>query len=91
MPFMDLSRQHAPLMGEFRAAFERVVRANAFILGEEVEQFEQRFAGYCRATHCIGVANTLMPTRFSESAIAPGAGQKIGAFHHRTVSGTPGT
>jgi hypothetical protein len=35
--------------------------------------------------HCSGVVNTLMPSRCSDSASAPGDGQKIGASHHPSV------
>ena len=48
IPFLDLARQHA----EMRAELQRGVRArarttSAFILGEEVERFEEEFAAYC--------------------------------------------
>ena len=55
VPFMDLGRQHAPLKAEFLEAFERVLDTNAFILGGEVERFEEQFAQYCGARHCVGV------------------------------------
>src|SRR5437764_12280732 len=47
VPFADLSRQHVPLAGELRAAFDRVLDSNAFTLGEEVDRFEREFAEYC--------------------------------------------
>ena len=47
MPFVDLARQHAPIADELRAAFDRVLGASAFILGEEVVAFEDEFADYC--------------------------------------------
>ena len=37
IPFVGLGRQHAALGGELREAFERVLGADAFILGGEVE------------------------------------------------------
>jgi hypothetical protein len=40
VPFCDLARDHAPLAGELRAAFDRVLGASAFIHGREVERFE---------------------------------------------------
>jgi dTDP-4-amino-4,6-dideoxygalactose transaminase len=55
VPFVDLRRQHAPLADELRAAFERVVGASSFILGEEVEAFEREFAEFCSVTQCVGV------------------------------------
>lgn len=57
VPFMDLGRVHAPLAEELRAAFERVLGASSFILGEEVERFEAGFAELCGVSHCVGVAS----------------------------------
>jgi dTDP-4-amino-4,6-dideoxygalactose transaminase len=54
---MDLGRHHAPLADELRAAFERVLGASSFILGEEVERFETQFADYCGVRHCVGVGS----------------------------------
>jgi dTDP-4-amino-4,6-dideoxygalactose transaminase len=52
---MDLGRHHAPLKDEILEAFDRLIGASAFILGEEVELFESAFAEYCGARHCVGV------------------------------------
>jgi dTDP-4-amino-4,6-dideoxygalactose transaminase len=57
IPFVGLGRQHAALGGELRAAFDRVLGADAFILGSEVEAFEREFAGYCEVPECVGVAS----------------------------------
>jgi dTDP-4-amino-4,6-dideoxygalactose transaminase len=57
IPFVDISRQHAPIAEDLRAAFERVLGASSYILGEEVEAFEREFAEYCGVRHCVGVAS----------------------------------
>src|SRR4051794_28019130 len=57
IPFVDLARQHQPIAAELHAAFERVLGASSFILGEEVARFEEEFAAYCGARHCVGVAS----------------------------------
>jgi dTDP-4-amino-4,6-dideoxygalactose transaminase len=57
VPFVDLGRQHAPIQEDLRAAFERVLGASSYILGEEVARFEAEFAEYCGARHCVGVAS----------------------------------
>ena len=51
--FLDLARMHEPLMDDINAAMADVIRRNAFILGDEVEAFEQEFAAYCEAAHCV--------------------------------------
>jgi dTDP-3-amino-3,4,6-trideoxy-alpha-D-glucose transaminase len=57
IPFVDLGRQHGPIQDDLRAAFERVLGASSYILGEEVARFEEEFALYCGARHCVGVAS----------------------------------
>ena len=57
IPFVDLARQHAPIRAELQSAFERVVGASSYILGEEVARFEEEFAAYCGVSHCVGVAS----------------------------------
>src|SRR5260370_700334 len=44
---------------ELDAAFDRVMSSAHLILGREVEAFEQEFAAYCGAAHCVGVGNGL--------------------------------
>src|SRR5579862_5177099 len=53
VPFVGLARQHAALGEELRVAFERVVGADGFILGDEVEAFEREFASYCQVSECV--------------------------------------
>src|SRR4051795_7094934 len=57
IPFVDLPRQHQPIAAELHAAFERVLGASSYILGEEVARFEEEFAAYCGVSHCVGVAS----------------------------------
>lgn len=52
---LDLKAEYAELREEILAAVDRVCRASAFILGEEVEAFEGEFAAFCGARHCVGV------------------------------------
>jgi dTDP-4-amino-4,6-dideoxygalactose transaminase len=57
--FLDLKRSYAELGIEEEAAAARVLRSGRYVLGPEVEAFEQEFAAYCGARHCIGVGNGL--------------------------------
>lgn len=59
VPFLDLSIMHAELKPALDAAYHRVMAASNFILGREVDLFEQEFAQYCETKHAIGVANGL--------------------------------
>jgi dTDP-4-amino-4,6-dideoxygalactose transaminase len=77
VPFVDLARQHELLAGELRAAFERVLDANAFILGEEVERFEAEFGAYCGTAHCVGVASGTAALQIMLQATGIGPGDEV--------------
>jgi len=53
----DLRRHTAVLGDSLDRAMTRVVRSGWFVLGPEVEAFEQEYARYCGARHCVAVAN----------------------------------
>ena len=55
VPYADLKAQYAALREEVLAALDRVGSKAAFILGKEVEKFEQEFASYCGVKHCVAV------------------------------------
>jgi dTDP-4-amino-4,6-dideoxygalactose transaminase len=57
VPILDLTAQHEQLEPELSQTIQEVVQDNAFILGEELEQFESEFASYCDAEHCAGVSS----------------------------------
>jgi dTDP-4-amino-4,6-dideoxygalactose transaminase len=72
--FGALERQHAVIEDQLRDAFDRVLKANAFILGEEVERFEEEFANYCDTQHCVGVSSgtAALSLMLRASGIGPG-------------------
>ena len=76
-PLVDLARSHARIGEELRAAFERVLGASAFILGEEVERFEAEFAAYCGVRHCVGVASGTAALALMLKAAGIGAGDQV--------------
>jgi dTDP-4-amino-4,6-dideoxygalactose transaminase len=55
VPYFDLKAQYGLLRDEIREALDRVCQNAAFILGEEVERFEQAFAKYCEVKHCVAL------------------------------------
>lgn len=57
--YESLARSNASFMDELEAAASRVIRGGWYVLGQEVVAFEQEFAQYVGAKHCIGVANGL--------------------------------
>jgi len=59
VPFLDMKAPYLELKNELDAAYQRVMESGWYVLGKEVESFEQEFAQYCGVKHCIGVGNGL--------------------------------
>ena len=59
IPFLDLRPQYLELKDELDDAYRRVVESGWFVLGPEVEAFENEFADYCETDYCIGVGSGL--------------------------------
>ncbi|MCA1555772.1 MAG: DegT/DnrJ/EryC1/StrS family aminotransferase [Acidobacteria bacterium] len=57
VPLLDLKQQHAALREELRAATERVIDSQQFVLGEEVRLLEEEVARYSQAKHAVGCAS----------------------------------
>ena len=57
VPLLDLACQKEPLHPDIMAAMTRVVRSGRFILGPEVQAFEEAVAQYCGVPHAIGVSS----------------------------------
>ncbi len=55
VPFVDLRAQYASIREEVHQAMDRVLQRTDFILGQDVEAFEEEFAAYCGARYGIGV------------------------------------
>lgn len=59
VPFLDLHAGYLELRDELDAAALRVLRSGRYILGAELEAFEEEWARYCDVEHCIGVGSGL--------------------------------
>jgi len=77
VPFLDLKAGYLELKDELDAAYHRVMDSGWYILGEEVEAFEEEFAEYCNVKHCIGVSNGLDALRLILEAYGIGEGDEV--------------
>lgn len=77
IPFLDLKAPHQELQSELDEVWARVRDSGWYILGPEVEAFEQEYAAYCGARHCVGVANGLDALHLALRALGVGAGDEV--------------
>ncbi len=77
IPFLDLKAPHAELRDALDGAYRRVMDSGWYLLGREVETFEQEFATYCGVRHCIGVGNGLDALHLILRAMDIGAGDEV--------------
>jgi len=57
--FLDLYRINQNYRKEIDEAIKAVLDSGYYILGKQLEHFEQEFANYCQVKYCLGVANGL--------------------------------
>jgi dTDP-4-amino-4,6-dideoxygalactose transaminase len=75
--FLDLKAGYLELQIEIDAAIKRVLDSGWYILGEEVDAFEQEYAAYCEARYCVGVANGLDALHLGLLALGVEAGDEV--------------
>lgn len=73
----DLGRLHAPLRHEMDAAVKSVIDRGAFILGQEVRDFEADFARYCGVARAVGTDNGTSALELIFRALGIGAGDEV--------------
>ena len=77
VPLFDTSTPVYGLRAELRAAVERVLDSERYILGPEVGAFEQEFAEYCGAAQAVGVANGTEAITIALRAMGVGPGDEV--------------
>lgn len=77
VPFVSFRPMERELDADLRAAFDRVFARSWYIEGEEDKAFEQAFARYCHADHCVGVGNGLDALFFVLKAWGIGEGDEV--------------
>ncbi len=77
VPLLDLSAQFSAIHEEVMAAVERVFESQKFILGPEVEAFEEETAGYCRVKHAVGCGSGSDALLLALMALGVGPGDEV--------------
>jgi dTDP-4-amino-4,6-dideoxygalactose transaminase len=77
MPLFDTSTPRVGLHEKLRAAVNRVLASERYILGPEVDAFEREFAAYCGASYGVGVANGTDAITIALRAMGVGPGDEV--------------
>ena len=85
--FVDLRAQYEAIATDVNAAMQRVVSTADFILGRDVELFEQEFGQFCGVDHAIGVDSGMSALELALRAYGVGEGDEVITVSH-TFSAT---
>jgi dTDP-4-amino-4,6-dideoxygalactose transaminase len=75
--FLDMGGPYEELKAELDEAYSRFMRSGWYVLGREVEAFEQEYASYCETKHCVGVGNGLEALHLILRAYGVGEGDEV--------------
>lgn len=77
IPVLDVRATYEELRDEIDRAVGQVLASGWYIGGPAVESFEDQFAKYCGANHCVGVGNGLEALALSLRALGIGSGNEV--------------
>jgi len=84
--FVDLMREYQQIGDDLTAAFQRVMAKGVFILGEELEAFEEEFARYLGVKHAVGVGSGSEALYLALKALGIGKGDEVITVSHTFIS-----
>jgi dTDP-4-amino-4,6-dideoxygalactose transaminase len=86
IPFVDLKSLHREIKDDLREVFDRVLDNSTFVLGPEVQRFEQEFAAYCGTEHCVAVNTGTAAIHLALAALSIGPGDEVITVPHTFIA-----
>lgn len=77
LSFLDLRAMHEEVEADLQQVWSHVLRTSNFIGGPLVETFEQEWAAYCGATHCVGMSDGTAALELTLRALGVGPGAEV--------------
>jgi dTDP-4-amino-4,6-dideoxygalactose transaminase len=77
IPLVDLKAQYQTIRFEIDAAIQQAIDRADFILGADVEAFEQEFAAYCGVRHAVGCGSGTEALHLGLRALGIGEGDEV--------------
>jgi len=76
VPFNDFQSIYQELAPELDEAYRSFMTSGWYVLGDQVQRFEEELANFCGTRYCVGLANGL--EALSLSLLAWGVGPGVG-------------
>ncbi len=86
IPFLDVGATYLELKQEIDDAVSRVLNSGCYILGPEVEAFEDEWAKYCEAKHTVGLASGLDAITLALRSLNIGANDEVVVPSHTYIA-----
>ncbi len=77
IPMLDLKAQYVPIKEEIKSAVKDIIESGRFILGENVESFENEMARYHNLSHAVGLASGTDALHLSLKALGITSGDEV--------------
>src|SRR3989304_1792812 len=77
IPAEDVTRWHAAIADELRAAFEAVLPVGKYTMGSQLAAFEMEFAAACGTRHAIGISSGTAALHLALLALDVGPGDEV--------------
>lgn len=77
IPFLDVGATYRELKPDLDEAVARVLESGWYLLGKELEAFEDEYAAYTESRYCVGLANGLEALILGLKAMGVGPGDEV--------------
>jgi dTDP-4-amino-4,6-dideoxygalactose transaminase len=77
IPYLDLKAQYQQIQKEIQAAVNKVLESGHYVLGPEVQAFEEAFASYCGTKYAVAVNTGTSALHLALLAAGVGPGDEV--------------
>lgn len=77
IPFLSFEQPNSLIKTEILASFEHFFDKAWYVLGDQVDTFEKKYAAFNQVGHCVGVSNGLDALHIALKALGVGAGDEV--------------
>jgi dTDP-4-amino-4,6-dideoxygalactose transaminase len=77
VPAENITRQYPRIQAEISEAIAAVLPTGKYVLGPNVQAFEEEFAAYCQTQYCLGISNGTEALHLALVACGIGPGDEV--------------